>query len=110
MRSSIFNGVTLPMDGSGTQLCLRRTSDSSTNISGVDAIAGASLRIFHAYRSGLTSFPALASCTALKDLRLPGTMIEGEAPAWLAGLPALERLELPKSGGFSISPTLQGAA
>lgn len=55
----------------------------------------------------LTRFPALASCTALERLKLGGTMIQGEAPAWLADLPALKFLRLPQNDGFSISPTLK---
>ena len=61
----------------------------------------------HADKSGLTHFPALASCTALEHLNLNGTTIQGEAPAWLAGLPALKSLGLPQNDGFSISPTLK---
>ena len=80
----------------------------STAIDNVDALAGcASLKQFGAHKSGLTHFPALAPCTALEMLYLFETMIQGEAPAWLADLPALKNLVLPQNDGFSISPTLK---
>ena len=74
----------------------------------VSLLAGcASLKMFGGQESGLTRFPALASCTALEQLYIFETMIQGEAPAWLAELPALKKLVLPKNDGFSISPTLK---
>ena len=79
-------------------------------IDNIDAVAScARLRELWAFRCGLTQFPQLAACIALEDLRLQDQEfdIQGEAPGWLAELPALKELVLPQNDGFSISSTLK---
>ena len=82
----------------------------SGRIDNIDALAGCKSlsNLWAAGCKALTQFPNVATCTSLRRLRLHDCSgIRGEAPAWLAELPALKRLSLPDNDGFTISTALK---